>query len=196
YYRSPANVGDPALDPERAWSAEAGADWIPAPAVRLALGGWVRRTEALIDWARPAGAPQSEPWRTRNVRDAVFRGVEAEASTELAGTRWTARGAALSVRAEDADGYVSKYALRPVVESTSLAAERALPGGLGLAARARRVRRTGEDAHLLAEARLRWTAGRTEVFLDAQNLLGEAYLDVVGQPAPGRAVTVGVRWGR
>jgi iron complex outermembrane receptor protein len=195
FYTSPANLGNPELEPERAWSAEAGADWTPFPGARLAAGGWVRRSDALIDWARPAGSPETEPWRTRNVVGAVFRGVEVEAAAELAGVRWTAGGSALSVRAEDAAGFASKYALRPLVESASLSAERALPGGLGLAARGRRVRRLGEGAHLLAEARLRWDSGRAGVFLDVRNLLGEEYRDVVGQAAPGRAVTLGVRWG-
>jgi iron complex outermembrane receptor protein len=195
YYDSPANVGNPDLDPERAWSAEAGADWTPRPGARLAVGGWVRRTDALIDWARPAGSPESEPWRTRNVRDATFRGLEAEAAAEVAGLRWTAQASALSVRAADAQGYASKYALRPLVESASLAAERALPAGLAVAARGRRVRRAGEDAHLLAATRLRWDGARAGVFLDVQNVFGEEYRDIVGQAAPGRAVVLGVRWG-
>lgn len=195
YYDSPANLGNPDLDPERAWSAEAGADWTPAPGIRLALGGWTRRTEALIDWARPAGAPESEPWRTRNVRDATFRGLEAEAAAEAGGIRWTARGAALSVRSEDAEGYVSKYALRPLVETASLSAERGLPAGLGVALRARRERRLGEDAHLLAETRLRWDGTQAGLFLDVRNLFDEEHADIVGQPAPGRSVSLGVRWG-
>ncbi|HEX7243090.1 MAG TPA: TonB-dependent receptor [Longimicrobiaceae bacterium] len=45
FYRSPANLGTPDLDPERAWSAEAGADWTPAPGRggRWAGGRAVRR---------------------------------------------------------------------------------------------------------------------------------------------------------
>jgi outer membrane cobalamin receptor len=195
YYRSPANLGNPELRPERAWSAEAGAEWSPAPGVRLGLGGFVRRTEGLIDWAHPAGAPEKAPWQTRNVEDATFRGVEAEAAADLLGARWTVQATTLSWKAEEAEGYTSKYALRPLVESWSAAVERPLPAGLGIAARLRGARRAGEEGYVLADARLRYDPGSAGLFLDVQNLFGEEYVDIVGKAAPGRAVYLGLRWG-
>ena len=38
------------------------------------------RADDLIDWGRGAGEPDDEPWRTRNVDNATFRGLELEAA--------------------------------------------------------------------------------------------------------------------
>lgn len=195
FYRDPQNIGDPNLDPERAWTADAGVEWSPVGGVKLGLGGFVRRTEGLIDWAKPVASP-SEPWHTRNVKDATFRGLEADAALrDPFGTRWTAQAVALSVDAADQDGYLSKYALRPLSQSWSVAAEREITYGLSLLARARGAKRAGDEAYLLADARLNFAWQGSRFYVDAQNLGGTRYTDVVGKPAAGRAFSVGVEWG-
>lgn len=196
YYRDPAHVARADLKPERSWTADAGLDLSPRPGLRLGLGAFIRRTEALIDWARPAGEA-SAPWNTRNVTDATFRGVEAEAALrDPLGTGWTAQWTALSVRAADVAGYDSKYALRPLRDTWALGAERALPGGLSAALRARGARRAGEAAHRLLDARLGYDFAAARLYLDAQNLTDTRYADIAGQPAPGRSLTLGVQVGR
>lgn len=196
YYRSPAQLGDATLDPERAWSAELGADLAPGAGVRLGIGGFMRWTDAMIDWARPRGADPKAVWTARNVKDVLTRGLELEASVaELLGVRLGANAMLLSLQSDDARGWESRYALRPLKQSWALSADRALGGGLALGARVRGARRAGEDAHRLLDARLRYALGGAELFLDAQNLTDTRYVDIVGQPAPGRTLTLGLSWG-
>jgi hypothetical protein len=114
----------------------ADADAYPLAGVRLGVAGFIRSADHLIDWAKPASTPKA-PWQTRNVEDARFHGVETEAGIdELLGVRWTLRGSWLSVRSSEAEGFTSKYALRPLTESVSLVAERGLGRGVHATLRA------------------------------------------------------------
>ena len=201
YYQDPANIGSADLRPERAWTGEVGLDAYPLRGVRVGAAAYVRDASDLIDWAKPAAAPTAEPWRTRNVEDATFRGLEAElALDDLAGVRVVARGSWLSLETIDAEGFRSKYALRPLDRVLSLSADRAVSRGLVLGARVQRARRVesagqAEDAWLRLDGRAGWQWTRGRVYVDAQNLTDEPYLDVVGGRAAGRALMVGVEVG-
>lgn len=196
FYSDPANVGNPDLAPERAWTAEAGVHLELYGAATLDATTFVREAEDLIDWAKPA-MDEAAPWMTRNVETARFRGIELEAGlARVLGIRWTARAALLSVASSAEEGYVSKYALRPLTETIAVTAERSVLPGLTLGAEARRSRRTGEEAYLLLDGRLAWVVGRrARLFLDVRNLTDEGYDDVAGMPAPGRSLSAGVSWG-
>jgi iron complex outermembrane receptor protein len=196
YYLDPANIGDPDLAPERAWETEIGADLTPAAGVRIGAAAFLRSASGLIDWARTSDAAPTDPWHTRNVSDARFRGLEVDAAaTDPLGTRWHAALTTLSLRAEDTGGLTSKYALRPLTRTASLAAERELGAGLSLALRALHARRTGEDAYLRGDLRLGYARGGARLYLDLLNLADERYLDISGLEAPRRAVYLGIAWG-
>ncbi|HET7321250.1 MAG TPA: TonB-dependent receptor, partial [Longimicrobiaceae bacterium] len=193
FYRDPANIGDPDLRPERAWSTEIGADLYPAEGLRLGIAAFQRDAHDLIDWARLDADPNS-PWHTRNVDDARFRGLEAQLAADLLGVSWTAQGSWISVRSSAEDGFHSKYALRPLLTSVSLAAARDLGRGFGLALRALDARRRGEEAYARLDGRLSYSFGHGRIYADVQNATDSEYLDISGFDAPGRAVFVGVEW--
>lgn len=194
YYSDPANVGDPDLKPERSWSAELGASAFVARGVRLGLAAFVRDADQLIDWAKPAETP-SEPWRTRNVESARFRGMEAEAAwTAPLGLWWSATGTWLSVDTEEAAGFTSKSALRPITENVTLSVRRTFADRLTLTVLGRRARRTGEDAYARLDARAAYDIHGVRVFADVQNATDADYLDISQLAAPGRALTFGLEW--
>jgi iron complex outermembrane receptor protein len=195
YYEDPANIATPELDPERAWSSEAGADLHLSSALQFGATAFVRRTDDLIDWARPVGSAVEVAWRTRNVRSATFRGLEGEARlADPLGTRWAAHGLLLRLSSADGVGLESKYALRPLDRSWSLAAERDLGAGIDALLRLRGARRAGEGTYRLLDARVSYTLGAARFFVDGHNLTDRAYADVLGHAAPGRAAFVGIEW--
>ncbi len=212
YYRDPANVGNADLEPERAREAELGADLEAAAGMRIQATAFIREAEGLIDWARPVGADPSEPWRTRNVESATFRGLELEMEhAGLLGARWSFGAAALGFDADAAGGFTSKYALRPLTRTLQLVAERAwLDDALTLSARVFHGRRagTGEPeirdgacvagaarSHTRSDARLSYAWRDARVHVDVENLLDTAFCDVSGVLAPGRAAYLAVSWG-
>jgi outer membrane cobalamin receptor len=196
YYSDPANVGDPDLAPERAWSGEVGLEAPVGPRLRLTGSAFVRDSRDLIDWARPAGAPAAEPWRTRNVQTARFLGLEAEARYFLSPALIaTARGTWLRLESAEAEGFTSKYALRPMTESITLALDRSARAGLTSGLRAQRARRAGESVHHRIDGRLSYALSGGRIYLDVQNVTAEVYPDITGAPAPGRSAMLGVELG-
>ncbi len=206
YYADPGHVPNPELGPERGSAWEAGMHWQAGAGVELS-GAFFRRTaEGLIDWARtPAdGDSAPGPWIPRNVNEARFRGVEAEAHWVPAqGTRLGVQATLLSVRAGEEPGLESKYALRPRTEELTLTLRQALPAGISASALVTHARQGGPGAvyrDATREVDLRFEAplpaGPFEgarVHLDLRNLTDADHPDLTGMPVPGRAVYLGVR---
>nr|WP_240978485.1 TonB-dependent receptor [Longimicrobium terrae] len=194
YYQDPANIGSPDLKPEQSWSAEVGANAFVARGLRFGAAAFVRQADQLIDWAKPASSPD-EPWRTRNVQDARFRGVEAEAAWDgPLDVVWSATGSWLSFSTGAAEGFVSKSALRPIVENVSVGARRVFADRLTLSVLGRHARRTGEDAYLRLDARAAYRIRGVRLYADLQNAADEQYADITRLSAPGRALFVGLEW--
>jgi vitamin B12 transporter len=194
YYVDPANNGNPDLDPERAFETEVGMDVGSDGGPRLSISAFMRTTEDLIDWIRPAGSPV-DPWQAENVSTATFRGAELEArAIDPLETSWTFTASGLRLTSEGREGTESKYALRPITQSFQLAAERRLVRSLTLAVRAVQRRRASERSVNTGDARLQATFGRVRTYLDVLNVSDVQHPDVSGLPAPGRAFHTGVEW--
>jgi outer membrane receptor protein involved in Fe transport len=170
-----------------------GIDLIGSRNQRLGVTAFVRRTEDLIDWARVSGAPDDVPWETRNVEEATFKGVEADLF--LRGpleTRWTVGAMALSVDSDEAAGFTSKYALRPLVQQVRISVGRSFRGIVDLGVNVQRSKREGGDSFSRLDARGTLRLGAASVYLDATNLLDAEYPDVTGALAPGQAFFLGL----
>jgi iron complex outermembrane receptor protein len=196
HYRdaSGLNLGNPELEPEQAWSADAGFDAYLGAGIRLAASGFLRNATDLIDWARVTGNAQA-PYITRNVEEAEFRGIETEAEIENAlGVRLRGRGAWTSLSSSADPAYDSKYALRPQVEHVSLSADRGFAGVLTAGILAARERRVGEEHYFRIDARAAVQVRDLRVWVDVANAFDEGYLDIARNAAPSRSVSLGVQW--
>jgi iron complex outermembrane receptor protein len=194
YYVDPYNRGRQDLRPERGWTTELGADLWVTDQVSFALTVFNRRSVDLIDWARSEAGDETA-WETRNVERATFRGLEAEVKALVAQTSVSIQGAVTNLVTDHAAGFVSKYALRPMVRDLVAKAGRGMgPITADLSARYRR--RQGDTGHWLLDLRVALPARVGEVYLDLTNGLGTEYEEVPGVPAAGRAVVVGFRTGR
>jgi iron complex outermembrane receptor protein len=192
YYQDPVNIGQPDLRPERAWSGELGYDLFPFNALSFSMTLFARRANSLIDWARPEGAQDTDPWETRNVENATFRGVEADIELNGPGrTRWTLGGTALAVEAEEVAGYRSKYALRPMREQLTIGVERFIGSAASFRLRLRHGRREGERSYRRVDLRFNLWVGAGWVRLDALNITDFDYPDITGARAPGRGIFLG-----
>jgi iron complex outermembrane receptor protein len=195
YYLDPSNIGDPNLDPERAWEAEVGVDLALAATSQIGIAAFHRSATGLIDWGRAIDAELTDPWYTRNVSNARFQGVEIDATTvDPLGIRWNAALATISLRAEDVQGLTSRYALRPLTRTASLSAAREIGAGLSVMLRGYHARRLGEEAYLRTDMRVGYDHGPVRVHLDLLNLNDVEHLDLSGLKAPGRALYLGASW--
>jgi vitamin B12 transporter len=200
YYVDPQNVGNPNLRPEKAWHVEAGAA-LAVGAATLDAAYFHRHATDLIDFVRSS---PDEPWRARNLREAVTDGVEASAD-------WT-RGrpafltqlrvqaaytfvdlASLSAAADGATE--GKYVLDPLHAKWDILAGIALPLELSVTSRLSYLSRPSfTDGVWLLSARISWQAfqGRIlEFFVDGENLGNVRYEEVASVPLPGRTFAGG-----
>jgi outer membrane receptor protein involved in Fe transport len=172
------------------------------PFRRLSVTAFYRRAKELIDWARPTGA-DDVPWETRNVEEARFRGLEADMEVRgPQGVRVSAGAAILSVTSEEAEGFQSKYALRPFRERFTLGLGRTFEGGFSFDLHAQRGVREGEEAFHRVDVKTGYRRGAMAIYLNANNLLDADYPDpalpppgLTAIPAPGRALTLGLEVG-
>jgi vitamin B12 transporter len=197
YYVDPQNVGNPDLRPEKAWNVEAGAA-IVAGDVTFDGAFFHRHATDLIDFVRSL---ESDPWRARNVREAVTDGIEASLdwSRERPAflTQFRVQAAYtfvdLASLSAAADGATQgKYVLDPLHAKWDFLAGIALPLRLGATSRLSYLSRPSfEDGVWLVSARLSWQAfqGRIlEFFVDGENLGNVRYEEVPGVPLPRRTL--------
>lgn len=193
YYADPANVGNPALRPERFWAEELGVRLFPAWRVSVDVALFERRANALIDWAKAAGAPDSEPWHAMNVGAATYRGAELEARVpNVLGTDWVVRASALSFDARGDAGYTGKYALDPVTRSLGVSATRAIGARARIGVDVLGTRRAEEESYVRTNARVAWRIGDAWLRLDALNIGDSRHVDASGVPMARRAWYFGV----
>ena len=196
YYVDPANVGDPDLRPERFWGGELGVQLAPGERWSADLTTFARRATDLIDWARPAAADSTAPWRTTNVARANYRGAElALRLRDWLGASWSLRGSALDFDSRGAAGFIGKYALRPVTRSAGLIVSAPLGRGPTATFDAAYGERADDDGHFRLDARLAQPWHDLRLVLDVRNITGSDYLDASVKPVAGRSVFVTVEWG-
>lgn len=191
FYEDPASVGSADLGAERAWTAELGLQTRAGTAATLDVAIFRRTADGLIDWARPADPGYEGPWRTRNVDRATFRGLEADVAGSVFGTAWSLSFMTLSFDAEATSGFVSRYALDPIVRSVGLDLGRPLGHGFVGSLRGRTARRTETPTWTVLDARLEWVRAGLRLWLVGTNLADADYADASARPAPGRAFRLG-----
>jgi len=194
YYTSPAQVGNPALQPERADSVEAGADWYGGGGALLSMTAFHRRDRDQIDWIRH---DPREPWTASNIGTVRVDGLSASASLHpVARLGLRAGWTCTRLRIPPAD-YVSRYAPDCVKSQLSLAADGDLGRGWGASASCVHKQRAlpGPDPLLLA-LKLSRRFGACEAYVQGENLLDKHYEELAGVPMPGRTFRAGLSWRR
>lgn len=200
FYTDPSNQGNPDLEPEKGWSVEVGTELslFQDRGSRLAVTGFRRETESLIDWARPVSTdPEApEPWRTRNVENATFTGLEVSLRGVSLG-RFALHGDVSWIRLQttEAPGFFSKSSLRPLHRVFTLGASAPLGAGVSVRAIVRDQTRVGGSGGTTLDTRVRWVVEGNEIYVDGRNLTSTDYADVTGLPVAGRSFSLGVRTG-
>ena len=194
YYVSPANVGNPDLEPEIAWSYEAG--WRrTSDRLVFDVATFRRSARDVIDWARNE---ESDPWQAQNATRVATQGVEA-------GATWVASGFARSATIERAtvsasyttsdnltDG--SKYALDHIREQLVVRTTHRLLMGIAAEWTLRAEERPSSGRYAVLDAGISRRFGAVTLEFGGTNLLNASYVDAGFARQPGRWLRGGVRW--
>jgi len=189
YYHDPANQARDDLRPERGWSWEGGADWVPSSRWLASATVFTRRDTDVIDWVRDTPA---ERWHTANVQRLDTTGVEMEVR-RLVGSSGTI-DAQYAWLTSDADpvAQLSKYVLDYARQRAVLSAALPFAGRTTAGGRVGFTRRADGREYTLVDLRVARTFGRLRLFVEGLNLLDTDYQEVQGVDMPGRSARAGL----
>lgn len=184
YYHDPANLGNPYLRPERAWSYEAGLEWIPSSRLRGELTLFERREQNGIDYFR---ASPTDIWRALNIQNLHFSGVEAGLQLGGLDLRYTGLRGTQDTIPLGATKYTFNYPRHSGVLSWH--------GMLGQSAVARTrigvLYRIGGDRYALWDLSIAGARGHVRPFLQLSNITSTRYEEIQGVMMPGRSIIGG-----
>ncbi len=192
FYSDPNNSGTPTLVPERAWSGEAGIDWLPAPAWTTGLAVFHRRDRDTIDFVRPSSRVR---WQAANVGRVQTTGFEATVQRRLASGAVSARYTYLDADAE-ALPMLSKYVLEFARQSIAVSGSATVAGGFEIGQRIDYKRRRDGREYWVADTRVGRRVGAAVLFVEGSNLLDRRYQEIPGVNMPGRWIRAGLSFER
>lgn len=189
YYRDPANQGNAALLPERAWGYEGGADYRPSAHWRLQATLFHRRDRNGIDYM--SGSPNG-PWQARNITSLDFTGVESSAAL-----RWRAQVLEWSYTglrgvSQLLPGVYTKYSFNYPVHSGVFSWTANLRGAVTARTRIGAVERRGRGAYAVWDLYAARARGPVRPFVQFTNLSNTGYQEILTIAMPGRAIVGGV----
>jgi iron complex outermembrane recepter protein len=190
YYRDPANIGNPLLRPESAWSYEGGLDWNAGGGWRGGVTVFERRERDGIDYVR---ASPAEIWRATNFQRLRFTGVELTAGTvvrrvhrvEFAYTGLRGAQGALG-------GLQSKYVFNYPRHAGLATWQAAVGKGMVARSRVGVLERLGRSPYAVWDVFAAWQKGYLQPYVQLTNLGGARYEELVGVRMPGRGIVGGV----
>ncbi|MBM3785439.1 MAG: TonB-dependent receptor [Acidobacteria bacterium] len=190
YYRDPANIGNPLLRPESAWSYEGGLDWNAAGRWRGAVNVFQRRERDGIDYVRSSPA---SIWRATNFQRLNFTGVELSAGTNirrhLLEFSYTALNGAQSILGTLQSKYVFNYP-----RHSGLFAWQASVKDVSVRTRVGALERLGRNPYAVWDIFSSWSRGPVRPYLQWTNITSSRYEELIGVPMPGRGFVGGVEF--
>ena len=195
YYDTPANQGNPDLEPEQAWTYETGVRW-RKKGLGTNFSLFLRDAEDVIDWTR---ASDQDPWKAHNIAEDTTRGFELGLDfypqAYLIRTFVSAVNVAYSYLDSDWDiGELdSKYVLDHLRHQVHGSVTIGWLDALTQVVKARYEKRMVGDSHIVVDTRLAYKWRRYEAFLEVTNLFDEQYVQSGFAPMPGRWVIGGVK---
>jgi iron complex outermembrane receptor protein len=192
YYSDPANLGNPNLLPETAWSYEGGLLWDQGGRFKAEVTVFERREKNGIDYVRssPTGI-----WRAANIDQLNFTGVETSLQVRLPRRQQVEFAYTGLHGAQQAlNGLQSKYVFNYPISDGVISWQGLLPGQLVARSRVGVVDRYARDPYALWDAAVAREFPYVAAYLGLSNLTDTQYQEIQGVAMPGRSVVFGLEF--
>jgi iron complex outermembrane receptor protein len=183
YYRDPNHQAEAGLRPEKAWAAEAGAEFVPAKDWIASVTFFSRWESDVIDWIRSS---EAEKWHNANIQDVHAAGVEIGLERSLGERAGVAAHYSYISTDAGAVDYLSKYALDYAKHSWSSSTHFPLFFGLKYRQTFGYKKRSDGRDYWLWDNALERPLHRLVAEVSFSNLLDSRYQEVWGVDMPGR----------
>ena len=196
YYLTPANQGNPDLNPEESWTGETGLRWL-TKGLTANFSLFYRDSEDVIDWTR---RPGETTWQATNIASVRTKGGEAEFTfypQSFFTVNWLSSvGIAYTYLDSDRNtrGMESKYVLDYLRHQINGSVMLTWLPSLKQVIKARYEKRMAGDRYTIVDTRLTYSRSNYEVFLEATNLFNENYVESGFTPMPDRWIIGGVKF--
>ncbi|MFI5070957.1 MAG: TonB-dependent receptor plug domain-containing protein [Terriglobales bacterium] len=191
YYSDPANVGNPNLKPETAWSYEGGLVWDQGGRYKAEVTVFERHEKNDIDYVR--GVSSSGPYQATNINSINFTGVETSFGMRLPRSQEIDFSYTGLYGAQQAlNGLQSKYIFNYPVADAVVAWQGKLPGKLIARSRIGVASRYSSDPYGVWDADIGREFEHARAHLAFSNLSDTHYEEVRGVIMPGRSVIFGI----
>ena len=189
------NLGNPNLNPEKAWTYETGIRW-REKGLSTNLGLFWRDSKDLIDWSR---TPGETTWKARNISESTTQGFEAglDFHSSASAGKPNVSSIHLAYTYLDSDWdpgqFESKYVLDHLRHQVHGSINLDWDKGLMQTVKARYEERMIGDSYTIIDTRLGYRLNKYEFFLEAGNLLDEEYVESGFAPMPDFWIIGGIR---
>jgi outer membrane cobalamin receptor len=189
YYSDPTTVGNPNLQPESAWSGNAGADWALSSHITLSATGFYSQQHNTIDYVR---ANDNDLWHATNLNGLHFAGVEssltwAVTDSQTVNISWTGLHGAQSAL----HGLQSEYIFNYPVENVHATWTAPLGHVMTITNMVQLAQRYQQSVYPVWNVWVTHAAGRIQPYLRFTNLSNTGYQEIEGIPMPPREIAGG-----
>jgi outer membrane cobalamin receptor len=190
YYSDPANLGNPMLKPESAWSFEGGPEWNLGGRCSAELTVFRRLDRDDIDYVKYSPA---SPWQAANIDNLTFTGVETAARCKLPKSQKIEVGyTGLRGSQRALAGVVSKYVFNYPSHNAAFSWLVQFKDVMSVRTRVGVIQRVGRDGYPIWDLAASGTNGRIRPYLQLSNVSNTGYQEIPGVAMPGRSIIGGV----
>lgn len=192
YYDGPSNVGNDQLQPEEAWTYEAGVKYFGQHFWGQA-SYFFRDGSQLIDWVR---TDTEQPWQPQNYYDVATEGLEVEINGRFSAESFL-KTASISYTYLNADlgnteGVESRYVLDHLNHQFIASLTNTIWNNIQLSTRLRYLDRMTQEDYFVLDTRLFYQTDEWNIYVEATNLTDTEYTEAGFVTMPGRWVRAGV----
>ncbi|MGA1790795.1 MAG: TonB-dependent receptor plug domain-containing protein [bacterium] len=190
------NLGNPNLNPEKAWTYETGIRW-REKGLSINFSLFWRDSKDLIDWSR---IPGETTWKVRNISESTTQGFESglDFHPSASAGKPNVSSVHLAYTYLDSDWdpgpFESKYVLDHLRHQLHGSITLDWYKGLTQTVKARYEERMIGDSYTIIDTRLGYRLNQYEFFLEASNLLDEEYVESGFAPMPDFWIIGGIRF--
>lgn len=191
----PGNIGNPDLEPERAFQGELG---FKITKKNLTINSYYfhRTINDFIDWTRVV---QTDPWQSNNLGELVTQGLNIRSaySREITGKLTLRFQLGYSYLESDFRNADSDLASKYLISSLKHQITNTIGmqySGLSVLMASRFNERMSGPSYWINDLRINQSINKISVYLDAQNIFGTKYFEVGAIPLPARWLSLGVKF--
>lgn len=192
YYSDPANVGNPDLQPEYAFSYEAGLKLVNSKTIQAQASYFVRNGKRIIDWTKEQSA---DPWKPENLIGVNMQGVDMNFSLHPTDLPFVLTGGYTYIDAEKiSDEAFSRYALENLQHQVVAGITVKYSKQFQHSIQYRYSDRVNLPDYSIIDTRLTWQGKSVGAFADVTNIFDVEYKETNLVTMPGRWFKLGINY--